>query len=162
MRRRLVEKDLVECVLGLGPNLFYNSPMEACVVICRSRKVPTRRGKVLFIDAVNEVARERAQSVLEPEHQERIYAAYRAFADGEGFARVATAADIEAQGWSLSIPLFVRRKGLPVAANGAAKSLPAAWAALEASGPIFWTEMDAVVDMLDGLVAEDTPEAARE
>ena len=38
MRRKLIEADLVECVLGLGPNLFYNSPMEACVVICRSRK----------------------------------------------------------------------------------------------------------------------------
>ena len=38
MRRKLVEVDLVECVLGLGPNLFYNSPMEACVVVCRSRK----------------------------------------------------------------------------------------------------------------------------
>ncbi|MBL9088612.1 MAG: SAM-dependent DNA methyltransferase [Planctomycetia bacterium] len=105
MRRRLVEKDLVECVLGLGPNLFYNSPMEACIIVCRTRKAPARRGKVLFIDAVNEVARERAQSVLEPEHQERIHAAYRGFADSEGSSKVATASDIEAQGWSLSIPL---------------------------------------------------------
>jgi len=38
MRRKLVELDLVECVLGLGPGLFYNSPMEACVVVCRTRK----------------------------------------------------------------------------------------------------------------------------
>ena len=29
MRRKLVQADLLECVLGLGPNLFYNSPMEA-------------------------------------------------------------------------------------------------------------------------------------
>ena len=36
MRRKLIEADLIECVLGLGPNLFYNSPMEACVVICRT------------------------------------------------------------------------------------------------------------------------------
>ena len=38
MRRRLVESDGLECVLGLGPGLFYNSPMEACVVICRFLK----------------------------------------------------------------------------------------------------------------------------
>jgi type I restriction enzyme M protein len=44
MRRKLVEADLVECVLGLGPNLFFNSPMEACVVICRARSRPERRG----------------------------------------------------------------------------------------------------------------------
>jgi hypothetical protein len=64
MRRKLIEADLIECVLGLGPNLFYNSPMEACVVICRTQKPKTRRGKILFINAVNEVTRERAQSFL--------------------------------------------------------------------------------------------------
>jgi type I restriction enzyme M protein len=43
MRAKLVEHDVIECVLGLGPNLFYNSPMEACVVICRMRKEKNRR-----------------------------------------------------------------------------------------------------------------------
>src|SRR6266699_2290626 len=50
MRRNLIEADLIECVLGLGPNLFYNSPMEACVVICRTGKPKGRRGRVLFIN----------------------------------------------------------------------------------------------------------------
>ena len=54
MRRNLVESDLVECVLGLGPGLFYNSAMEACVVICRSQKEESKRGKILLIDAVTE------------------------------------------------------------------------------------------------------------
>lgn len=79
MRRKLIEADLIDCVLGLGPNLFYNSPMEACVVICRSgpgilpgsqagrlchSKPPELRGRILFINAVNEVTRERAQSFM--------------------------------------------------------------------------------------------------
>ena len=38
MRRKLVEADWVECVLGLGPGLFYNSPMEACVIVCPAGK----------------------------------------------------------------------------------------------------------------------------
>ena len=75
--RGLIERDLVECVLGLGPNLFYNSPMEACVVVCRTRKPPERRSKVLFIDAVRQIARERAQSFLTPEHQKRILTGVR-------------------------------------------------------------------------------------
>ena len=45
MRRKLVEADVIECVLGLGPNLFYNSPMEACVVICRTQKPAERAGQ---------------------------------------------------------------------------------------------------------------------
>ena len=86
MRTKLVEEDLIECVLGLGPNLFYNSPMEACVVICRSRKPRTVEGKILFIDAVKEVARQNAQSFLKPEHQSKILTAYQSFSDQPGFA----------------------------------------------------------------------------
>jgi type I restriction enzyme M protein len=72
MRRKLIEADLVECVLGLGPGLFYNSLMEACVIVCRSRKAAERQGRILFIDAVAEIARERAQSLLRGAHQGRI------------------------------------------------------------------------------------------
>ena len=72
MRRKLIEADLIECVLGLGPNLFYNASMEACVVVCRTQKPTARRGKTLFINAVNEVTRERAQSFLTDEHLQRV------------------------------------------------------------------------------------------
>src|SRR5206468_2705136 len=108
MRRKLVESDLVECVLGLGPNLFYNSPMEACVVICRTLKPRDRKGQILFIDAVREVARERARSFLKPEHQRRILKAYQAFADDPGFAKVASIAEVLQEDGDLSIPRYVR------------------------------------------------------
>jgi len=108
MRQKLVDADLVDCVLGLGANLFYNSPMEACVVICRKDKPAQRRGHVIFIDAVNEVTRERSMSYLKPEHQERIADAYHAFKDIEGFAKVATLDEIRVNDGNLSIPLYVR------------------------------------------------------
>ncbi len=115
MRRKLIEADAIECVLGLGPNLFYNSPMEACVVICRTAKPKARKGKILFINAVNEVTRERAQSFLTDDHIERIVKACEKFKDETGFTRVATLEEIRAKDGNLSIPLYVA----PVAANGA-------------------------------------------
>lgn len=149
MRRKLIEGDWVECVLGLGSNLFYNSPMEACVVICRAAKPPERAGRVLFIDAVNEVARERSMSFLRPAHQDRIVAAYAAFADEPGFAAVAGRDAIAAQAFSLSIPLYVKRNnGIGEAAE---HSLPALWAQWEAEGEDFWREMDELVALLNGL-----------
>ena len=108
MRRKIVEADVIECVLGLGPNLFYNSPMEACVVVCRSQKPAERTGKVLFINAVKEVTRERAQSFLEERHIERIVEAYRGFTDIDGFAAVATLEEIADNHHNLNIPLYVR------------------------------------------------------
>lgn len=53
---------------------FFNSPMEACVVVCRARKPPERQGRILFIDAINAITRERAYSFLKPVHQQRIAA----------------------------------------------------------------------------------------
>ncbi len=155
MRRNLIEADLVECVLGLGPGLFYNSPMEACVIVCRSRKPAERQGRILFIDAVAEIARERAQSFLRDAHQARILAAYQAFADEPGFAAVVSTADVLAAEGNLAIARYVKKQKPAVAAEDAV-TLAAAWGAFDAEGREFWTGMDALVDMLDGLApAED-------
>lgn len=150
MRQKLVEADLVECVLGLGPNLFYNSPMEACIVLCRTAKPPERQGKLLFIDAVNEVARVQAQSFLKEEHQARVLNAYQTFTDEPGFAKVATLAGVAAQEFSLSIPLYVRRKASN-GVEGEAETLKEVWSRWEQSGQDFWQEMDNLVEMLDRL-----------
>lgn len=107
LREALVKSDLIECVLGLGAGLFYNSPMEAVVVTLRATKPTEHQRKVLFINAVNEVAREQARSFLRESHQHRILDAYRAFEPQEGFAAVATLDQITEKSHSLAIPLYV-------------------------------------------------------
>jgi type I restriction enzyme M protein len=113
MRRKLIEADVIECVLGLGPNLFYNSPMEACVVICRINKPKARRGRILFINALSQVTRERAQSFLTDDHIEHIVYAYQRFKDEPGLARVVPVAEIRSNGGNLSIPMYIA-SGEPV------------------------------------------------
>lgn len=108
MRRNLVETDLVECVIGIGKNLFYNSPMEACIVICRANKPANRRGKVLFINARHEVTRKNAQSYLEEKHIHKIAECYEQFTSIEGFSAIATNEDIKLNQNKLSIALYVR------------------------------------------------------
>jgi type I restriction enzyme M protein len=108
MREKVVEHDVIDCVLGLGPNLFYNSPMEACVVVCRTSKPLARRRRILFINAVDEVTRERAQSFLTEDHIEKIVSVYRDYRDVTGFAQVVSADAIRANKANLSIPLYVR------------------------------------------------------
>lgn len=107
LREALVKSDLIECVLGLGAGLFYNSPMEAVVITLRATKPAEHKGKVLFINAVNEVAREQAQSFLRDSHQQKILDAYRGFTDIDQFAAVATVSQIEEKDFSLAIPLYV-------------------------------------------------------
>jgi len=156
MRARMVEQDWVEAVIGLGPNLFYNSPMESCVVVCNRRKPAARKGRVLFIDALNEVARERAQSFLKPE-QQRILQAFRDFAIEEGFSTVATLAQIAANGANLSIPLYVKRSTTTTIGNlaGETVSLRSAWEKWQADSRAFWRQMDDLVETLDGLLTQE-------
>lgn len=155
MRQKLVESDLVECVLGLGPNLFFNSPMEACVLFCRSRKPADRKGQILFIDAVNEIARERAYSFLKPEHQNRILGAYTAFDNEKGFAKKASIQDVAGQGFSLSIPLYVKRIAMENQSDKDERSLNEVWSEWENSGQAFWKQMDSLTDILDDLAASE-------
>ena len=107
LREALVTSDLIECVLGLGAGLFYNSPMEAVVITLRAKKPADHQGKVLFINALNEVAREQAQSFLRESHQAKILDSYRRFTDLDHFAAVATLDQIAAKSYTLAIPLYV-------------------------------------------------------
>jgi type I restriction enzyme M protein len=107
MRERLVNSDMIECIIGLGPNLFFNASMEACIVICRTNKAPNRKGRILFINAVNEVTRINSQSYLEKQHIQRISEVYNNFSDIEAFAKVISITDVEKNNYSLSIPLYI-------------------------------------------------------
>ena len=107
IRAKLVDSDLVECVIGIGRNLFYNSPMEACVVLCRSNKPDDRKNKVLFIDAKDKVTRKNSESYLEPEHIKEIVNAYNQNTNIPGFASVVDIETIQNNNNSLTIQMYV-------------------------------------------------------
>ncbi len=124
--------------------------MEACVVICRMNKPRERRNKVLFINAVNEVSRERAQSFLTEDHIQRIVAAYQAFADEDGFARVVGNDELREKASNLSIPLYVR---VQTAAAGRVAEKPAPYGKASLKQAIEnWQESSmALRESMDGL-----------
>lgn len=107
MREKLVKMDLVECVIGLGKNLFYNSPMEACIVICNTRKATDRKGKIMFINAKHEVTRKNAQSFLEDSHIEKIAGAYSRYEAIDDFSYIASLGEISKNDYELTISLYV-------------------------------------------------------
>jgi type I restriction enzyme M protein len=160
MREKLISHDILECVLGLGPNLFYNSPMEACVVICRTSKPKERRKKILFINAVAEVTRERAQSFLTDEHIERIVDTYQDFKGVDGFSRVVDNDAVKEKGNNLSIPLYVRseEKQSEEGAAYRADSLNDVIAAWQKSSVELRSSMKELFDVLTGTAATDSAE----
>lgn len=106
-REQMIKDDLIEAVIGLGPNLFYNSPMKSCLLITRNNKPTERKERVIFINAEKEVTREAALSFLNPEQVDKIYSAYKDFKNVDGFAKVVENKDILVNESNLNIPLYI-------------------------------------------------------
>ncbi len=112
MRREMIEQDLVECVIGLGPNLFYNSPMEACLLITKTNKDESKKGKILFINAVKEVKQEKTIGFLEPRHIEKIFKTYERFESQNDFALLVDKQYVLDKNSNMAINLYVRPDSL--------------------------------------------------
>jgi len=133
IRKKLLEMDVLEAVIGLGPNIFYGATIAASILIFRANKPDNREGKVLFIDASDQVRVDRAQNYLEQKHVDQILCWYLDFKNIKNHVKVASKKDIAANGWSLNIPLYVEKvidSNLPSvneAASKLKKSLENTW-----------------------------------
>jgi type I restriction enzyme M protein len=109
VRSGLLDDDIIDTVIGLGPQLFYGTGIPACILILRHKgsKPVQRRDKVLFINADRDYREGRAQNHLEPEHIEKIVSAYREFGDIPAFARVVTRQELAENDDNLNIRRYV-------------------------------------------------------
>jgi type I restriction enzyme M protein len=119
IRQRLLEDDLLEAVIGLGPNLFYGAGLPAAVLVFRSVKPEARRGRVLLVDASAIYTPGRAQNVLTDAQADEIFALYRDGQDVEGVARSVTLDELAANDHTLNIARYVQKavedEAVPVA-----------------------------------------------
>lgn len=106
LRKKMVESDVVDCIIGLGPNLFYNSPMEACIIICSNNKPAERNGKILMINAINDVVRQNAESKLLPEHIEKITRIYHSSTEIDGYSKLVSNEELASRDYNLNISLY--------------------------------------------------------
>jgi type I restriction enzyme M protein len=111
LRKQVIDSDIIEAVIGLGPNLFYNSPMESCVVVLNCNKPPERIEKILFINGVKHVTRERAHSRLSDNDLSVLIEAYLAPEKQEAIAALVGINTIRENQHNLSIPLYFESSG---------------------------------------------------
>lgn len=109
IRSKMIGEDYVDAVIGLGKNLFYNSSMESCLLVTTMNKPKERKGKILFIDAKDELRVEKTLAWLEPKHIKKISDAYWDFKNIEGFASIVDIQEILNLQGNLSIQLYVKQ-----------------------------------------------------
>ena len=109
MRRNMVKEDRIEAVIGLGENLFYNSPMEAMILVGNVNKPKDRKGKVLFVNAKDDVVDNKGLAYLKQEHIDKIYDTYKKFEDIKNYAKVVTIEEILSLNGDMNINFYIKR-----------------------------------------------------
>ncbi len=140
LREKLIKTDLIDCIIGLGRNLFYNSPMEACVVICRSHKSENRKRKIQFINAISLVERKNAQSYLTTDHIARISNAYHSALIEDGFSSIVNIDDIISNNNNLNVTMYARLKSSSIS-NEDIKSIYSHWKEHSESADTLYTNL---------------------
>lgn len=108
IRRKLIEENMLDLVLGLPPNLFYGTGIPAAILIFdKARKQDDARKNVLFIDASREFEQGTNQNRLTEGNIKKILATYGAYRDVEKYSHAATTTEIAENDYNLNIPRYV-------------------------------------------------------
>jgi len=106
IRKKIIDMNLLDAVIGLPSNLFFGTGIPACILIFKQNR---DREDVLFIDASGDNYYEKGknQNKLREEDINRIVNAYERYEDIEKFSHVATKKEIIENAYNLNIPRYV-------------------------------------------------------
>ncbi len=126
IRQKLIENDVVDCMVALPGQLFYSTQIPACLwFLARNKKTAhprDRSGEILFIDArkmgvmVDRTRRELTEADVKKIGE--IYHAWRGekdagtYEDVPGFCKAATLEDIKSHGFVLTPGRYVGSKAV--------------------------------------------------
>lgn len=108
LRIKMLEEDSVEAVIGLGPSLFYNSPMEAMILIGNNNKPEERRGKILFVNAKEDVNIDKGQAWMTDKQINKVYELYKSFDEQKSYSSVVDVDEVLSKGGNMNISFYVQ------------------------------------------------------
>lgn len=113
IRRKLIEENLLEAVIGLPEKLFYGTSIPAAIMVFNKGRKPWGRADtdrdqhVLFIDASEDYADGTRQNTLREKDIEKILSTFEAFEEVEKYAYPATLEELKENDFNLNIPRYV-------------------------------------------------------
>lgn len=109
IRRNLIRKGLIKAIIGLPVNLFYGTEISTCIVVIDKKDAPSRRG-IFFIDASKDFCVSDSKNRLRARDIHKIFDVFNKTKEIPGYSRMADMAEIEANDFSLNIPLYMGAK----------------------------------------------------
>ncbi|MGW5674055.1 N-6 DNA methylase [Streptomyces sp. NPDC003860] len=115
IRRRVLDGDLLESVIGLPSNLFYSTTIPTCILVFRApgTKTPERQGGVLFIDASVRFTKAKNRNVLTDADITDVVTTCHSRSDGDSkvglSARFVPITEIAENGYDLNIGRYIKQ-----------------------------------------------------
>lgn len=107
IRQAFVENDLIEGVVLLPENLFYNTSAPGIILLLNRAKPAERRGQILLVNASAHFVKEKPKNVLTDDGIAAVAEVYRRWETRERLSRVITLAEAREADYNLSPSLFV-------------------------------------------------------
>ena len=104
IRRKLIEENLLDTVIGLPEKLFYGTGIPAAILVFRKNKKDTN---VLFVDGSQDYKDGKNQNFLRDEGIQKILDAVKNREDIEKYAHVASLEELKENDFNLNIPRYV-------------------------------------------------------
>lgn len=106
IRKKLIDKNQIDAIIGLPSNLFTNTGIPVTIIILKKNRNLT--DPVLMIDASNNFIKEGKQNVLQQKDIAKIVDTYVNKSEIEGFSHKATRDDIIKNEYNMNIPRYVK------------------------------------------------------
>lgn len=107
IRKKFVEDDLIEGVILLPENLFYNTTAPGIILLLNRNKPDERKDEILLINLTNYFETQKPKNVLTDEGIDAVTEVYNAWESREKLSRVITLEDAQKTDYNLSPSQFV-------------------------------------------------------
>ncbi len=104
IRKKLLEENSIDTIIGLPANLFYSTGIPVCVLVLKKCK---KHDDVLFIDASQEFEKNKRQNSLNEEHIKKIINTYKNRKDLNRYSRKVELKEIEENDYNLNISRYI-------------------------------------------------------
>lgn len=104
IRQEIINKNLIDAVIGLPENLFYGTPIPACIIVFKRGRKNT---DILFIDASKDFKKDKSKNKLTDENITKIINTYKSRETIDKYSRAATLQEVKDNDYNLNIPRYV-------------------------------------------------------
>jgi len=111
IRKQFVDNDLVEAVLLLPENLFYNTPSPGIIIVINKAKPIERKDRILLINASKLFQKGRPKNYLPEESTATIASTYHNWEEAEGMSKIITKEEATRNDYNLSPSRYVAQNG---------------------------------------------------